>query len=105
MKYAWQAFSAVALFSLLLLLPVAWLYIGDAQGAHTLGVWHSYTFMSSGQGRLIIISHAFRTGQFSPHLLTLAVIPILLPSAWLVGWAFKRQHAQQRARQGFPVDT
>ena len=49
MKYAWQAFGAVALVSLLLLLPVAWLYIEDARGGHTLGVWHSVTFMSSGE--------------------------------------------------------
>ena len=105
MKYAWRLFSGLALIATVSLFCVGWLDFRDWGGAHTIGVFHGITLLSSGEGRLIIISRAFRTGTFSPHYANLALLASLLPVGWVAAWPIKRQLARNRGRRGFPVGT
>jgi hypothetical protein len=105
MKYTWWLFSGLAFIATLILLAIGWLAFSDLGGAHNIGAFHGIAFLSSGEGRLIMISRAFRTGTFSPHYSTLALLVSLLPLGWVAAWPIRRQFARHRIRRGFPVGT
>ncbi len=105
MKYTWWLFSGLALTATLFLLAIGWLAFRDLGGAHTIGAFHGIALLSSGEGRLIIISRAFRTGTFSPHYSRLALLVSLFPVGWVAAWPIRRQLARYRVRRGFPVGT
>src|SRR5688572_29971744 len=96
MKYAWWLFNGIALLSAVLLLAIACLYLREVGGAYTIGDSRGVTLISSGGGRLIIVSTAFRTGSFSPRYSNLALLASLLPAACGAAWAIRHQKGRRR---------